>query len=373
MKKRRSLPWFSLSMLILAVVCLSTVAQAESYKLKVAPGAVYTMSNAVEGNSILVFDRSADGSLTPAGSYSTGGVGTGAGLGNQGGLVLSENHRWLFAVNAGSNEISVFKVRPKGLKLVNVVFSGGDRPVSLALDRKLLYVLHAGDPNDITAFTVGRRGQLKPLPGSTRNLSADMTAPAQVSFSPDGEILVVTEKGTNRIDTYLVGRDGRAEGPMIHDSEGTTPFGFAFGKRNQLIVSEASSGSLSSYHVADDGTLQVISSSVSTTETAACWVVVTNDGRFAYTTNAGTGSISGFLIGHKGGLSLLDPDGRTGVTGDGSAPIDMALSGNSRFLYTLNSGNGTISAFQVNFTDGSLRPLVGIGDLPGSANGLAAR
>lgn len=374
MKERKDYLWASLFFAILAVVCLGSLAQAKPHNHRAASGAVYTMSNAVEGNSILVFDRHADGSLTAAGSYATDGYGTGEALGNQGGVVLSHNQRWLYAVNAGSNDISIFAVLPRGLKLIDVVYSEGDRPISLALDRKLLYVLHAGEPNDITAFTIDHHGRLTPLAGSTRPLSANQTAPAQISFSPDGEVLVVTEKGTNFIDTYLVGRDGRAEGPRISHSVGNVPFGFAFGKRDQLIVSEAGSGSLSSYLVDDDdGTLEIISPGVSTTETAACWVVITNDGRFAYTTNAGTGSISGFLISHDGSLSLLDEDGRTGVTGDGSAPIDMALSGNDRFLYTLNSGNGTIGAFRVNLKDGSLKPLAGIADLPGSANGLAAR
>lgn len=362
-----------LGTLSLVVLSFATWAQADPGKRKDAPGAVYTMSNAALGNSILVFDRSANGTLTPAGSYLTGGLGTGAGLGNQGGLVLSADQRWLVAVNAGSNEISVFAVEPHGLELIDRINTGGNLPVSLALDRNLLYVLHAGTPNNITGFTVGNDGRLAPLPGSTRFLSADMTGPAQVSFSPDGSFLVVAEKGTNLIDTFAVDRFGVAEGPMTHASVGVTPFGFAFGKRGYLLVSEAATGAVSSYRLTDDGDLQVISPSVSTTEAAACWVVVTNDGRFAYTTNAGTGSISGYLVGQDGSLELLDADGRTGVTGAGSAPIDMALSGNSGFLYALNSGNGTISAFAVSLKDGSLKSIAGVGSLPGSANGLAAR
>ncbi len=178
---------------------------------------------------------------------------------------------------------------------------------------------------------MGTDGKLTPLPGSTRPLSADMTAPAQVSFSPDGSVLVVTETDTNLLDTFTVDRMGVAEGPMTYVSEGTTPFGFAFGKRSQIFVSEAVSGSISSYRLDDEGTLQVISPAVPTHQAAACWVVVTNDGRFAYTTNAGSGSISGFLVGPDSSLLLLDADGRTGDTGEGSAPIDMALSGNNRF------------------------------------------
>lgn len=338
-----------------------------------APGAVYTMTNDPVGNSILVFSRSAEGSLTPAGSYATGGLGSGDGLGNQSGLVISADQRWLYVVNAGSNEISVFSLRSQHPVLVDRINTGGNRPVSLALDRQLLYVLHAGIPNDITGFKVGRQGRLEPLPGSTRSLSAADTGPAQVSFAPDGSALVVTEKGTNRVDVFSIDASGLASGPTIYASPGAVPFGFAFGKRRQLFVSEAASGSVSSYRLSEEGALQIISPSVATGQAAACWVVVSQDGRFAYTTNAGSGSISGFRIDPEGQLALLDADGRTGVTGPGSTPIDMALSGNGRYLYALGAGNGTISAFRVNFRDGSLVPIAGADGLPGGVNGLAAR
>lgn len=359
--------------LALVVFGLASWTQAVPGHRNDVAGAVYTMDNDAVGNHILVFERRANGTLTPVGSYATGGLGTGAGLGNQGGVLLSADQRWLLAVNAGSDEISVFAVEPDGLTLIDRIGSGGSQPISLALDRKLLYVLHAGSPNDITGFTQGSDGHLTPLPGSTVALSAAMTAPAQVSFSPDGSTLAVTEKGTNNIDTFTVDRYGVAAGPITRASVGNTPFGFAFGKWDYLLVSEAVTGAITSYRLGENGALQVVSPSVSTLQTAACWVVVSNDGRFAYTTNAGSGSISGFLVGQDGSLTLLNADGRTGETGIGSAPIDMAFSGNGRYLYTLNSGTGTISAFAVDGRDGSLRSISGASGLPGSANGLAAR
>jgi len=372
MSQKKHVFW-QLAILTLAIFSFTAWAQASPEKNRDVPGAVYTMSNDAVENSILVFNRGGDGTLTPAGSYPTGGLGTGGGLGNQSGVVLSPDQKWLFAVNAGSNEISVFRVKHDRLQLIDQINTGGNRPVSLALDRKLLYVLHAGTPNNITGFTLGKNGKLAPLPGSTRPLSAEDTSPAQISFSPDGSALVVTEKGTNLIDIYTVGRSGLAEGPVAYASVGTTPFGYAFGKREQLFVSEATTGAVSSYQLNEEGALQVISPSATTHQTAACWVVVTNDGRFTYTTNAASGSISGFHIGHDGQLSLLDADGRTGVTGDGSAPIDMAFSGNNRFLYALGSGNGSISAFRVDLKDGSLKPIPGVNGLPSGANGLASR
>jgi 6-phosphogluconolactonase (cycloisomerase 2 family) len=348
-----------------------------------APGAVYTMTNAPTGNSILVFDRTADGMLIEVGSYSTGGTGTGGGLGNQGAVVLSQNDRWLFTVNAASHDISVFAVEPTGLNLVDRISSGGMRPISLTVDRNLLYVLNAGGSvgatDNISGFIVANDGTLSPLPGSERPLSSASTAPAQIGFTPDGSVLVVTEKGPNNILTYTVGHDGYAADPTIYASVGTTPFGFAFGKRGQLFVSEAFGGApdasaVSSYIVSPDGALEVVSPSVATHQTAACWLIVTKGGRFAYETNAGSGSISGYRINSDGTITLLDADGRTGVTGDGTGPLDMALSVNGQYLYTLNGGNETISAFRVN-GKGSLTLIAAdaaVG-LPDGSNGLAAR
>lgn len=367
-----------LTITLFAVFALSGMALGEGNHY---PGAVYTMTNSPGGNSILVFDRTADGMLVEAGSYDTGGTGTGGGLGNQGAVLLSKNNRWLFVVNAGSDDISVFAVKRRGLKLVDRIGSGGRRPISLTVDRRILYVLNAGGSvgaeDNITGFKITRNGTLSPLPGSTRPLSADSTGPAQIAFSNDGEVIVVTEKATNNILVYTVEGYGYVGDPKVYASVGATPFGFAFGKRSHLFVSEAFGGAadasaVSSYVVSKDGELEVVSPSVATNQTAACWVVVTKDGRFAYDTNAGSGSISGFHISYDGSITLLDADGRTGVTGDGSGPLDMALSNNGRFLYSLNSGNNTISAFRVT-QKGRLIPIdVEAAGVPDGANGLAA-
>lgn len=340
------------------------------------PRAVYTMSNGSAGNAVLIFDRLADGRLVRAGAASTGGTGTGAGLGNQGGLVLSGSEKWLFAVNAGSNSIAVLEVRRRGLHLVEVQPSGGIRPVSVTEHRGLVYVLNAGS-DSIAGFTVGRDGRLRPLDGSDRPLSGAGTDPAQIAFTPDGDALVVTEKATNKIVTFEIGRDGLPGDAQVQDSNGPTPFGFAFGKRDKLFVSEAFGGAenasaTSSYDIDRQGVLTTISASVGTNQTANCWVVVTPNGRFAYVTNTGSGSISGYAIDFDGTIELLDADGRTAVIGDGSAPVDLALTDSGRFLYSLNSGTNTIGAFRVH-SDGSLAQLPFTGGLPSGANGLAAR
>jgi 6-phosphogluconolactonase len=339
-------------------------------------GAVYTMSNAANGNAVLVFDRSFDGRLRSAGAVPTGGQGSGGGLGNQGGLVLTDDERWLLAVNAGSADVSVFQVQRRGLRLVSRTPSGGTRPISVTIHRRLVYVLNAGS-DSITGFKLSRQGTLEPLAGSTRSLSGAAVDPAQIAFSSSGDLLVVTEKATNQIVTYQVDRDGLPGDPQVQASAGQTPFGFAFGRRDQLFVSEAFGGAadqsaVSSYELDDDGVLHAVSASVGTTETAACWVVVTPDGRFVYTTNTGSGSITGYEVGFDGELTILTADGRTGVTGAGSSPIDMALSRSGHFLYSLNSGTRTIGAFLVTHS-GALVRLPFTGGVPASSNGLAAR
>lgn len=333
------------------------------------PGAVYTLTNQPAGNAVLVYARAADGALTPAGSYATGGAGTGAGLGSQGAVILSDNHQWLFAVNAGSDSISSFRVMPgQALELVSTVSSGGAMPISLAFYNGLLYVLNAGVPNNVTGFTVAYDGTLAPLSDSTRPLSAASTGPAQVSFDKTGTAVIVAEKVTNQIDTYTVGNDGRLTGPFVHPSAGPVPFGFALDNQNTVFVSEAGGGGgASTYRVGSDGSLTPVSSNVMTGQRAACWAVVTKNGRYGYVTNAGTGNISGFAIGPDGSATLLDADGETAYVGGN--PTDMALSVDGRFVYALVNANRAIVGLAIG-ADGSLTPFASAAT-PGGLAGLA--
>ncbi|HEX9278742.1 MAG TPA: beta-propeller fold lactonase family protein [Casimicrobiaceae bacterium] len=338
-------------------------------------GAVYTMTNAPAGNAVLVFDRARDGSLSPAGAFATGGKGTGTGLGNQGGLVLDRSHRLLLVVNAGSDELSAFAVTHSGVQLTDTEMTGGVRPISVTVHRNLVYVLNAGSDN-LTGFRIDAFGDLQSIPGSSRALSGMASDPAQVEFSPDGDVVVVTEKATSRILIYPVDDDGLLGAPTIHVSPTPTPFGFAFGKHDQFFVSEAAGGApgasaVSSYQL-HGGMASIVTVSAPTHQTAACWVVVTSNGHFAYTSNTGSGTITGFAITPDGRLRELDADGITGDTGAGSAPIDLALSRSNKFLYSLNSGNGSISAFRVGHS-GELTALPTLFGLPAAANGLAAR
>jgi 6-phosphogluconolactonase len=338
------------------------------------PAAVYTMSNATSGNSVLIYQRAHNGALTPDGSVSTGGLGSGGGLGNQGGLIL--RGRYLFAVNAGSDEVSVLSVNNGGLSLVSRVPSGGVRPVSVAVHNDLVYVLNAGGSGNISGFRLAPSGALLPLAGSTLPLSSPASGPAQIEFTPSGRGLIVTEKATNNILSYAIDEHGRARGPLVEPSAGLTPFGFAFSNRGDLIVSDAfgaaaGQSALSSYHVGRKGGISLITGPVGNGQAAACWVVVTGNGEVAYTTNAASGTISSYGLAHNGGLTVHEAIAAN--LGAGSTPIDMALSNNSRFLYVLNAGAHTIGIFRVNIENGGLTPLGAVSGIPAGANGLAAR
>ncbi len=347
---------------------------------------IWTMSNDPAGNAVLAFGL-ADGRLTMLGSVPTGGTGSGGrepdfGLGNAHAIALSNEGKMMFVVNPGSNDISVFAVNNNGLRLLDRAPSGGMQPLSITVHGDLLYVLNGGgnvnDVDNITGFTVGRDGKLMQIGNSTRPLSAVATAPAQIQFTPDGSILVVTEKSTNNIDTYLVGRDGRTTGPIVTPADAETPFGFDIANRNQLFVSDdfndaPGAGAMSSWMIEADGSLQLVSSRVPAFQSGACWVAVTQDGRFAFMADTVASTTSTYIINkQEGSVSLL----RTFPSF--SHATDLAFSHDGRFLFalapdqTFDSSPGVL-VWRFNPSDGSVIPLQGIIGLPRSIDGLVAR
>src|SRR4051794_6230534 len=332
-----------------------------------AAGHVYVLSNQASGNAVITYDRAPDGRLTPAGTYPTTGTGTGAGLGSQNAVVVDDDGSHLYAVDAGSSTVTSFRITSGGLARIGTVASGGSTPISVAVHGDRLYALNAGGAGSVTSFAV-TDGALTPLTGGSSQLSGDATGPAQVSVTPDGAELVVTEKNTSRVDVIDLDGAGRPVSLVSEPSAGAVPFGFDFDNKGHLLVSEAAASTASSYDVSAAG-LTTISGAVATTENAACWLVATNNGRYAYTGNAGGSlSISGFRVGTDGSLSLLTPGGKTGVTPAGVT--DLALSSNSRFLYG-RLGDGSIAGFAVH-NDGSLTGTGVSGGLPAGAAGIAA-
>lgn len=366
---------------------------AEAEAGKGLTGKLYVMSNQATGNSVTVFDRDIDGGLTRGGTFPTGGLGVGGvtnpldSLLSQGALALSEDHRFLFAVEAGSDEISVLGVDDDTLTVVDRVPSGNTFPVSVTVRENLLYVLHRGATGDssVNGFTVGQDGKLSVLPDSSQMLvGGENAAPAQVQFSPDGTQLVVSERTNNLIDVLPLDETGHAGAPVQNASSGPGPFGFAFAGEDLLIVTELDAAATSSYRLAEDGTLTVISGSVSTAEEGACWMAIKNttEPPFAYTSNAVSGSISGYTIDDGGALSLLNASGHTAVTVGSNAALDSAVSSDGRFLYILTGGFSetaenpiicnpmSISAFKIE-DNGNLTTILGARGRPPAIDGLA--
>jgi len=326
-------------------------------------GAVFVTTNGIAGNEVKAFRRAADGSLTAIGTFATGGTGvggTGDPLTSQGAAALSPDHKFLFVVNAGSNDVSVFRIRNDDIKLVDRQPSNGSFPVSIATTDDIIYVLNAHS-NNVGIFSYNESGNLSAR--GTAALSANAAnGGTEVRVSPNGRWLDVTERLTNKIDAFRIAADGSLSAPIQSASAGNTPFGFQFTPQGVLVASEAGSASASSYSQPSTGALTPISAVVSNGGQAApCWLIVDPSGRYAYTANAGGSSISGFAIGTDGSLTLITPGGRTAYLGAGAQPLDIDFGGNGQFLYVLENGKGVVGGFAVN-SDGTLTSL---GETPG--------
>ena len=328
-----------------ATVALAVLAGPAAAGAMAGPGAVYTQTNDPAGNVVQAFDRDARGDLEPAGTFPTGGVGLAA-LGNrQGAVELSDDESTVYAVNGGSNSVSVFDAGRSGLALEDVAPSGGVAPNSVDEHHGRVYVLNSGGTPNVTAFSARRDGTLEAIPGGRRELPGALGA-AQVSVAPGGDALVVSERLSNRLETLPLDAAGRPGAPVITASSGAVPFGFAFGHRGDVVVSEAGASTVSSYRLGAGG-LDVVSPSLPVGFGAACWVAISPNGKLAYTGNA-SGTISGFAIGRDGSL---DPIGATPTP----SPRDLAFSRNGRFLYAV-SPTGRVTGYRV-ATDGALELL----------------
>jgi 6-phosphogluconolactonase len=344
-------------------------------------GAVFVMTNAADKNEIIAYGRAADGALREGFRFETGGRGSGGlvdPLESQGSLILSQDHLLLFTVNAGSGTISAFRVGHSRLSLIDVVPSGGSEPNALAQYGDLLYVLNTGGSSGVAGFRLRENGRLTPIANSVRFLSTNTSGAASLSFSPDGRFLVVAERLTNDLDVFRVQEDGTLSPIVVNQDSIPGTFAVTFAPNGSALVVEtgpagAQNGStISSYAVQEDGTLLSVSIGIPTLGAATCWNAVTPDGRFVYTNNAGSFTISGFAINGNGTLTPL-PNTVQASNPNGSANVDMTISSDGKFLYSLNAGIGTIGIFGIN-KDGSLTNLGSIAGLlaKGGLNGIAA-
>jgi 6-phosphogluconolactonase len=346
-----------------------------------AGNSVFVMSNDSNHNAVIAYHRNSDGSLSRSGKFLTGGRGSGGTvdpLGSQGSLTLSEDKSLLFGVNAGSGELSVFRVFGDSLWLLDVEPCGGSEPVAVAQHGNLVYLVNAGGTSNVVGFSLQWGGKLKRIHGGSAVLSTGNSNPGSIAFSPDGRLLLVTEKATNLIDAFRVAGDGTLAPIVSNPSAGPGLFSVLFARNGALLAAEtgpaggSNASAISSYSVSATGAISAISSSVATLGTATCWLAVTPDGRYVYTANAGTGTVSGFAIGNDGTLAAL---GGT-VLGNfpaGATDIDISISSDGKFLYSLNTGSGSIGVFGIN-RDGTLDNLGEVSGLAAKAgmNGIAA-
>jgi 6-phosphogluconolactonase (cycloisomerase 2 family) len=319
---------------------------------------VFVQTDNTAGNQVVAYDRAQNGSLTLADTYNTGGLGgvlSGSvvdHLASQGSLTYDQDNALLYAVNAGSNTVSVFSVRGDQLTLNQVVSSGGTFPVSVAVHGDLVYVLNAEGAGSVQGYFASF-GRLFPIPGSNRALGltpvTDATqythTPGQVAFSPDGSKLIVTTKANgNDIDVFNVGFFGLlSPSPVVNSEPGTVPFAITFDPAGHLVIADAGTNALSSFTLSPSGTVSLIGSSVGAGPGAAatCWVAPAQG--FFYASNAGSNSLSGYQVAPNGQLTLI---GQTGTPDPG--PVDASASAGGQFLYVQTGGDGIVDEFQVN-------------------------
>jgi 6-phosphogluconolactonase len=364
-----------LGVLAVAVLVLPLTAADEDRGGVGGVEAIFQETNGVSTNQIVAYEASSTGTLTWVGNFGTGGTGTGAALASSGSLALSSNHRWLLAVDAGSSQLSVLRVDTQVgatlLTLTDTVSSGGALPVSVAVSGSTVYVLNDGTattPGNIVGFTLSGSGHLTRISGSSQPLSSSgATGAAEIAFNPAGNVLVVTEKATNVLDVYTVNGRGVARGPTSYPSQGTTPYGFAFSGSRHIVVSEATTGSASSYTVSRSHGLKVVSASVSDLNGAPCWVVVSANGRIAFVSNTHSDTISTYSVSKGGALTLTQSVAASTQAG----PADMALGSNGQFLYVYDGGAPDLQAFHVG-TGGSLSLVQTVTGLTTGTEGLVA-
>jgi 6-phosphogluconolactonase len=335
------------------------------------PPMVFTMSNAEAANTLIAYRRSADGTLVNVANIPTGGAGVGHGLENQGALARSQDGRFLYVVNPGSNDLSVFRVNGTDIRLSDRVPSGGVLPVSVAEWNGTVYVLNrhgSADPASgpvMKGFRVSGTGTLTAIAGSSMTLRPAHTNAAQIGISPDGKWIAVTERGVDQIDVIPLSDDYTPGVPHSTASAGHAPFGFAFSDALHVYIAESAAGTASSYDIGSDGSLSALSSAISTGQRSTCWLVVTPDDQWIYVTNTSSRSISSYRSAEDGGLTL---EASVAATTAGP-PIDLVVDATGDHLSVLTA-DGSIETFLIDRTSGSLSSIQSISGLPSGSNGL---
>jgi 6-phosphogluconolactonase len=347
--------------------------QQEPMNGTASAGAVYVQTNAAP-NEVIAFRRADDGSLGLIGSVATGGNGDGSPhLQSQGSVTLTGDGQHLLVTNAASDDLSVFSVAADGSIELRERVDTGSTPRSVDERDGLVVVLNTGEPG-LASFRL-QADRIARVEGGDQALAGSHADPAQVAFSPDGSMVVITERATDSIVTYELTADGTFGASSVVASEGPTPYGFAFTSGGTLIVTEAfgaqkGAAAASSYAIAN-GSLTPRTSSVGNGRSEICWAVITPDDRFAFTTNFADGAVSRYAIASDGSLSL--EDATAGISVDGMPGLrDEDITSDGRFLYAIDADGGRIYGWSVD-AEGSLEPVGSWDELPATVAGLAAR
>ena len=371
----------NMSLALLAMSATIPALHAYAKPASPVPERVYAMTNNATKNEVLVFAQGNDGTFRSTGSFATGGRGSGGvsdPLESQGSLTISDDHSLLFAVNAGSGTVSSFRVVGDRLVLADQQPTDGTEPVSVAQHGHFVYVLNQGGDGGVAIFTVDDNGHLREVPNSTTLLSATGLGGASIGVSGDGQQLAVVERLSDNIDIFHILPNGTLS--AITTTPDSNPGGFSavFSKGGQLLVSETgpsgvpNGSTISSFTVNGNATLTPISNAVPTEGAANCWLAITPNGKWVYTSNSGSDNISGFNVAQNGVLTPIGSGIVAAIPG-GSHNVDIAVSGDSKFVFTQDTAAGTIGVWSVN-TDGTLKEVDLIPGLPklSGTNGLAA-
>jgi hypothetical protein len=333
---------------------------------------VFVQNDNTSGNTVYAYDRSSDGVLQWAGTYPTGGLGgilDGSDFDNldsQGSLTYDRQHGLLYAVNAGSDTLTVFGVDGDHLTRRQVLATGGSFPVSVATNGRYVYVLNARNGGSIQGF-LRLGGGLVSIPEWHRELGLDPTSPpefiqkpGQVGFTPDGSKVIVTTKASGEsIDVFSLDRWGTpAAQPVVTIDPLQVPFSFAFDSRDNLVVTEAFTNSVATFKMNRDGTLNMIER-VATNQQATCWITVI--GKVMYLSNAESANLSVYRDSGNGILGDL------GTVNTDTGTVDTTASSDGRFLYVQTGAAGIVDEYHVH-SDGSLT-LVGTVTVPGMMGG----
>ncbi|HXW47278.1 MAG TPA: beta-propeller fold lactonase family protein [Streptosporangiaceae bacterium] len=333
---------------------------------------VFVQTDNTAGNTIVAYEPTASGGLQQVGSFPTGGDGgqlTGSvvdHLSSEGSLSYDRQAGLLYAVNAGSNTITVFRVIGDTLIRSQVISSGGQFPVSIAVYGNQVFVLNALGGASVSGFTQFG-GYLIPVPFWHRDLGLGTTAstvftgtPGEIGFTPDGSHIVVTTKGAaNTVEVFQAGPFGLSAEPTITSLPGAVPFGFTFDQYGHLALAETHTDTIATFSIAPDGALTQLGSAA-TGQVATCWITAAPDGTL-YASNAGSATESALSTQPDGAVTLL------GNTPTDAGTVDAAASSDGQYLYVQAGGPGNIDAYYIN-PDGSLTETGSV-TVPGAVGG----